>query len=145
MTSRNWLLAVVLSTSVLAGCGGDDSGEDSGQPEASGAVESLPACDEVWVAGETLPDDYDGCVIQGNEIAVFSPGDVPQRRPVRHVRRHVLRRRRRHHRGEPERRHLQRPEVPEVHGVLLTQRGRRAATACIRRSCASIRDDVACS
>ena len=76
MTSRNWLLAVVLSTSVLAGCGGDDSGEDAAQ-EASGAVESLPACDDVWVAGETLPDDYDGCVIQGNEIAVFSPGECP--------------------------------------------------------------------
>ena len=77
MTSRNWLLAVVLSTSVLAGCGGDDPGEGSAQSEASGAVESLPGCDEVWVAGETLPEDYDGCVIQGNEIAVFSPGECP--------------------------------------------------------------------
>ena len=75
MTSREWLVAVVLATS-LAGCGGD-SGADAGQPEASGAVETLPACDEVWVAGETLPDDYDGCVIQGDEIAVFSPAECP--------------------------------------------------------------------
>ena len=55
MTSRVWLVAVVLATTVLAGCGGDDSGEDSGQPEASGAVESLPDCDDVWVAGRPFP------------------------------------------------------------------------------------------
>ena len=44
MTSRNWLLAVVLSTSVLAGCAGDDPGEGSAQSE----YRTWPRCHAEW-------------------------------------------------------------------------------------------------
>ena len=75
MISRASVVAAVLVVT-LAGCGGGDD-SDAGQPEASGAVETLPSCDETWVVGETLPADYDGCVITGNEVQVFSPGECP--------------------------------------------------------------------
>lgn len=74
MVTRNLVVAAVLAMAA-AGCGG--SGDDGGQPKADGLVENSPPCDEVWVAGETLPEDYDGCLIQGNEVAVFSPADCP--------------------------------------------------------------------
>ena len=49
---------------LLTGCG-----DDAPTP----ASESLPSCDQVWVAGEDLPEDYAGCkdgdgVLQVSEI-----------------------------------------------------------------------------
>jgi len=74
MMSRMAAAAAALAIA-LSGCGGDEP--EAEQPEASGLVETLPGCDEVWVAGETLPGDYDGCVIEGNQVKVFSPGSCP--------------------------------------------------------------------
>jgi hypothetical protein len=67
-------LAVTFLAIVLSACGGSEEPET---PQASGLVETLPSCSEVWRTGETLPQDYDGCVIEGNEIKVFSPTECP--------------------------------------------------------------------
>jgi hypothetical protein len=79
MRSRTIVLASLLLA--VTGCGDDggDGGDggDPGTPQASGLVESLPSCSDVWQTGETLPEDYDGCVIEGNEVKVFSPTECP--------------------------------------------------------------------
>ena len=80
MNAQSSLVAALLTMSmsgILAGCGGDESSDDAGTPAASGPVETLPSCDDVWVTGETLVSDYDGCVISGNDIKVFSPEMCP--------------------------------------------------------------------
>lgn len=45
---------------VLAGCS-----DDGGEGESS---TGLPDCADVWVAGETLPEDYDGCMSDPDTI-----------------------------------------------------------------------------
>lgn len=52
--ARSVLAALTLATALTA------CGESS--PVVTPKSESLPDCDKVWVAGETLPDDYEGCV-----------------------------------------------------------------------------------
>lgn len=68
MTSRAAVLLAALALS-LAGCGGGSSSPDT--PKASGPIETWPDCSEVWVTGQTLPKDYEGCVIKGNEAKPF--------------------------------------------------------------------------
>jgi hypothetical protein len=68
--------APVVAVLLLAvGCGDDegDAAEDpsadtSGSASVSGDAADLPACDTVWVAGETLPRDYRGCVQDGAAV-----------------------------------------------------------------------------
>jgi hypothetical protein len=57
--TRGLILAAVAALA-LSGCGGD---EDSGGSDDSGAdvTSGTPTCSDVWVAGQTLPEDYDGC------------------------------------------------------------------------------------
>ncbi len=47
------LATLTVAVGLLAGCGTQDS-----EPPLS---ETLPSCDDVWVAGRTLPEDYAGC------------------------------------------------------------------------------------
>lgn len=68
------VLAAMLAAVCLAltGCG-----NESAPPPLS---ETLPACDEVWVAGQILPDDYAGCrdgdgVLQVSEIKNCTKND----------------------------------------------------------------------
>lgn len=56
------LLAVLLATPLLAACGAST--------EPSPASETMPACAEVWQAGETLPADYAGCVDEDGSLQV---------------------------------------------------------------------------
>lgn len=50
--------AAALLALTLAACG-----DDSGSPKSVGDDEALaPKCSDVWVAGETLPEDYEGCM-----------------------------------------------------------------------------------
>ena len=44
----------------LAGCGGDSDSNSDGEESPDEAL--APACSEVWVAGETLPEDSEGCM-----------------------------------------------------------------------------------
>ena len=69
------ITAVALLAISLTACGnesdqegsGDTGNESSAPPEAS-----VPACDEVWVEGETLPEDYEGCDLDGTvQAAVY--------------------------------------------------------------------------
>lgn len=74
---------------VLAGCtSGDDDGVDStdaprsdpgsstdtggdasqeSEEESDPPQPELPACGQVWEPGATLPQDYDGCLLRGEE------------------------------------------------------------------------------
>ncbi|MBC9733375.1 hypothetical protein [Nocardioides marmotae] len=88
---RTALLApMVLTGALLAGCGEDEgttvsdpaasaspsaSGSESPTPSgdvatgsASGGPVEGPDCAEVWVAGETLPNGYQGCVAEGRLV-----------------------------------------------------------------------------
>lgn len=57
---RRWFPLLLVSVPLLlAGCGGGSNPADTGVTPAS---DSLPGCAEVWVVGERLPDDYEGCV-----------------------------------------------------------------------------------
>lgn len=51
----------------FAGCSdSDDGGGDGGSKDEAGT----PACSEVWVIGETLPENYEGCMEGNNLTAV---------------------------------------------------------------------------
>lgn len=54
---RTLVAAALLS--VLAACGGGD--DDVSGEDLADALDDMPKCSEVWVAGETLPEDYGGC------------------------------------------------------------------------------------
>lgn len=45
---------LLAATALLGGCGDDPD-------EVTPKSETLPVCDDVWVAGNTLPEDYEGC------------------------------------------------------------------------------------
>jgi hypothetical protein len=45
---------VLVLTAMTSGCGEDP------------ASETLPDCSDVWVAGKTLPEDYEGCMKDGS-------------------------------------------------------------------------------
>lgn len=51
--------AAALLAFTLAGCG-----DNSDSPESSRDKEEnlVPKCADVWVAGETMPKDYEGCM-----------------------------------------------------------------------------------
>lgn len=78
MGDHSWLRHAVLSVAVvgllaLGACGSDDdaapAGEaSSGASQETGAAGDLPACDEVWQTGETLPRDYEGCSEDGSTV-----------------------------------------------------------------------------
>lgn len=69
-------VAALLLVVSLSACGGNGS---DGSPKAinsDGTVEStpgktpsngpkLPACEDIWKAGATLPTDYAGCILSG--------------------------------------------------------------------------------
>jgi hypothetical protein len=75
LLARGALAAAMLV--LVAGCGDDegDSAEDpsgdtpsSLSPSATDGGTGLPACDEVWVAGATLPRSYQGCEQDGTAV-----------------------------------------------------------------------------
>ena len=76
MKSRVIFSAALLAISVT-GCGGGDSSSSDSTPQASGPAETWPSCDQAWQTGQTLPKDYEGCVIKGDSVAVFSPEQCP--------------------------------------------------------------------
>lgn len=53
------LTALALTLLALTACSSnnDDNDDTSGSTDAG----SLPACTDIWVEGNTLPADYDGC------------------------------------------------------------------------------------
>lgn len=65
----------------LAGCGG---GEDTNSTQPG-----LPKCEDIWVVGKKLPEDYKGCINDSDEVAEIEfmtcglygakPSDVPPR------------------------------------------------------------------
>lgn len=64
---------------LLSACGDEQAADDPGptpasSPAASGTAAEGPACDEVWVEGATLPEDYSGCVDDTGQV----PADAQQ-------------------------------------------------------------------
>lgn len=68
-------LAVVALAGVVAFLGGcsapEGTPDDDGYTGADWASE-LPDCDAVWVEGETLPENYDGCTPASGGISVVA-------------------------------------------------------------------------
>lgn len=54
------LMVAALLALLLTACGSDGKGGGTGD-EVVDDVGTMPACSDVWVAGETLPDGYEGC------------------------------------------------------------------------------------
>jgi len=65
-------LLVIGSLLALAACGADENNVTEG---ASGDTTAVPppSCSEIWVAGQTLPEDYDGCVDEDGVLAPVEP------------------------------------------------------------------------
>ncbi len=66
------IVAGVALAALLTGCG-----DDEGPAPAS---ETLPTCDDIWVAGETIPEDYAGCtdgdgVLQVSDVQECTKND----------------------------------------------------------------------
>lgn len=66
MTARAIALGATLALA-LSGCGGGGS-DEAATPEPSGLVETSLPCEEVWVAGETLPEDYQSCLLEDDTL-----------------------------------------------------------------------------
>ena len=73
---RLYLAAIALPLA-LAGCGGDDEPTATPTVTVSSADDEVmgPDCSDVWVVGQTLPDDYEGCVDDNGvfQVAVALP------------------------------------------------------------------------
>ena len=70
------MAAAALLLAFTAGCGDDEPEQDttdagsSQESDDSGEGEGgIPACADVWVAGEKLPEDYGGCSNDDGSIA----------------------------------------------------------------------------
>lgn len=64
------LAVAALTVFLLAGCnGGSDDAKDGGKKDGeSSSATPKPAgsdCADIWKAGETLPDDYTSCILDG--------------------------------------------------------------------------------
>ena len=68
---RTTLLTSVCAAALLAtGCGGNDEPNLSGDVEKmQDAVAAMSDCSDVWSAGATLPEDYEGC-LNGDTVDV---------------------------------------------------------------------------
>lgn len=65
----------LLLVGALAACGSDDAdekGNDSSSSSQTDEGSGYPACDDVWVVGEPLPEGYEGCDDGGTIIAAVS-------------------------------------------------------------------------
>ena len=67
------LLAVAALTVTLTACSHGEQAKPSPKPE--GASDALPVCAEVWVAGQQLTSDYEGCMDGDVLEAVVTTGD----------------------------------------------------------------------
>lgn len=71
LTSTLLVTGVALAA-LLSGCGAADA--------PTPASDSLPACDDIWVAGGTIPEDYAGCkdaddVLQVSDVQECTKND----------------------------------------------------------------------
>ncbi len=60
---KTQMATALLAVAFVVGCSSDDTSGSS----SNGGGGGMPACDDVWVDGNTLPKDYEGC-LNGNTI-----------------------------------------------------------------------------
>ena len=61
---RAQLLALVAVAALLTGCGEESAPNAADDPTSSASAtptNTTPACEDIWVEGEMLPETYDGC------------------------------------------------------------------------------------
>lgn len=68
MTRLGMFALFALFALLLTACGNDEKGDDAATPVAL-EVGGPPACSDVWVAGQTLPETYAGCEDGGSLYA----------------------------------------------------------------------------
>lgn len=68
------LLGTVTLLVLLGGCAGEESEPKSSkaQPTAEKTEGRVPKCDDVWIQGSVVPDDYSGCN-DGSDVTMGSP------------------------------------------------------------------------
>lgn len=64
---RTGLAAIALAL-LATGCSSSDETDAADNGSDTEASSSVPACSDIWVDGQTLPEDYDGCENDGGSI-----------------------------------------------------------------------------
>lgn len=74
MRTRNLVMLAALLTIALAGCSDSDGGDESADsPDVRSTDifgESMPYCADLWVAGQTIPEDYTGCYDEDDDTVM---------------------------------------------------------------------------
>lgn len=61
-------ITILFLAVALVGCGGGDDETKDLTKAVESAAEEWPNCSDIWVVGETLPEDYEGCIGKSGDL-----------------------------------------------------------------------------